>query len=259
MPSPAYPQDSLAAGLCAALDWWREAGVDYDYADDPQDWLAKAPEPAAPNNPAAQIFAAAAPAQAETPETVGLDPAQFPQDLPAFQRWWMDEPLLDGGHVDARVAPRGAANPKLMIIAPQPEPQDAAHARLLSGPQGKLLDAMLIAMGLGKDDYYLATALPRAMPLPHWDLLNAQGLGKVLAHHINLVAPTRVLCLGANILPLLGHEPSQNPANLLRINQDSASVSAKNIPAFATHDLGYLLTRPKAKRAIWQNWLKWTA
>ena len=33
------PLSDLASDYAAALDWWREAGVDSDYVDEPQAWL----------------------------------------------------------------------------------------------------------------------------------------------------------------------------------------------------------------------------
>ena len=45
------PRDhTLGESLASALDWWREAGVDGDFADEPRNWLARpeAPEGAVP-------------------------------------------------------------------------------------------------------------------------------------------------------------------------------------------------------------------
>ena len=145
-----------------------------------------------------------------------------------------------------------------MVIVPQPETGDAEAGQLLSGPQGRLLAAMLPALGLGKDDIYLASALPRAMPAADWDALRVSGLGAILAHHITLASPRRILAFGGNILPLLGHDMPQSPANYLHINQQGASVPAKAIPALAAHDLGLLLDRAKSKAGFWHNWLRWT-
>ena len=128
---------------------------------------------------------------------------------------------------------------------------------LLMALQALAIDAMLPALGLGEDDIYLASALPRAMPAADWDALRGSGLGAILAHHIALAAPRRVLAFGGNILPLLGHDMPQSPANLLQINQEGASVPAA-IPALAAHDLGILLDRARSKAGFWQNWLRWT-
>ena len=59
---------TLAGQLAAAQDWWREAGVDSDFADAPRNWLEKPAEPARQAEPAA---AAVAPAQPQIPPLGG--------------------------------------------------------------------------------------------------------------------------------------------------------------------------------------------
>lgn len=253
-PASSFAPDSLAAGLTAALDWWREAGVDHDFLDDPRDWLPPPPpEPGA--RPAAVV--APPPPEPEKPKFGGA-PDTWPQTLADFAPWWLAEPLLDAGRTSDRVAPRGVANPALMIIVPEPESGDAETGRLLSGRQGKLLAAMLPALGLSQDQVYIAAALPRTTPAADWAALGDSGLGAVLAHHIALVGPARVLALGGNILPLLGHELPQNPAILPIVNQQEAGQTQTGIPALAAPDPATLLDRPGSKAGLWQRWLRWT-
>ena len=250
------PPLDLATGITAALDWWRLAGVEWDFLDEPQDFRPKeAPQDAAP--PPAFPMAPTVEPEQPVEIRIGGEAATWPQDLAAFQTWWMNEASLDAGPTEARVPPRGTACAALMVIVPQPETGDAEAGHLLSGPQGRLLAAMLPALGLGAEDVYLASALPRAMPAADWGALRASGLGAILAHHIALAAPRRVLAFGGNILPLLGHDMPQSPANYLNINQEGASASAKAIPALAAHDLALLLDRAKSKAGFWQNWLRW--
>ncbi len=256
--SPATPLPALPEALAAALDWWRDAGVDCDFLDAPRDWL-PAPQPVtASDSPAPVLAMPPPPPEPDTPKFAG-DPAQWPQGLAGFAPWWMAEPDLDSGLVTDRVPPRGAANAALMVIVPYPEPGDAKAGQLLSGPQGQLLSAMLGAMGLTEADIYFAAALPRAMPAADWAALGASGLGRLIAHHIALVAPQRVLAFGGHILPLLGHELPQSPAILPIGNQEGATVSPDGIPALAVHDLGVLLDRPRSKAGFWRRWLEWTA
>ena len=68
-----------------------------------------------------------------------------PADLAAFQKWWMEAPDLSPSRGFPRVPPRGERGAKLMVLVPQPEAGDSV--RLLSGPQGRLLDAILAAIG----------------------------------------------------------------------------------------------------------------
>lgn len=264
----------IGAPIAAALDWWREAGVDLAFHDAPRSWLAPRADPDVPQQrpatPLPAAFAEAMAAAASLPEArdetaarIGGDPAAFPRDLAAFDAWWLAEPSLDGGHVEGRVAPRGREQAPLMVLVAQPEPGDAQAGRLLSGPQGALLAAMLSAMGVGEEDVRLAAALPRHMPQPGWAAMNAQGLGDVLRHHVGLARPERIIAFGGNILPLLGHALPQSPAVLTDVNQNRAGISEIDgsvaAPIMAMPELGMLLERPRAKAVFWQAWLGWQA
>lgn len=137
-----------------------------------------------------------------------------------------------------------------MIVVEEPEAGDSEH--LLSGPQGRLLSAMLGAMGLDENACRIASALPRHMPMPDWRGLERQGFGALLAHHIAISAPQRLILLGTNILPLLGNHPTISSDNLPRFNHEGQSV-----PLFATRGLAALLDRPRWKAGVWQGWLDW--
>lgn len=237
------------AEITNALDWWREAGVDCDFQDEPRDWLAP-PEP--PPAARAGAEARAKPPLGEVaPPPARLDPASLPGELAAFRGWWLEEPLLAGGDTSGRIAPQGVAGAPLMVVVEEPEAEDREF--LLGGPHGRLLDAMLAAFGLRREQAYLASALPRHTPAPDWTALGEQGLGQVLAHHVALAAPERLLVLGGNILPLLGHELPQRPAVLLQFNQQG-----RTIPLLASRGLPALMNQPRAKQVLWQSWLEWT-
>lgn len=247
MDHPANPD--FLAEITGALDWWREAGVDCDFQDQPRDWLAP-PEP--PPALRASAEARAKPVLGEVaPPPARLDPASLPGGLAAFRGWWLEEPLLAGGDTSGRIAPQGAAGAPLMVVVEEPEAED--RESLLDGIHGRLLDAMLAAFGLRREQAYLASALPRHTPAPDWAALGEQGLGQVLAHHVALAAPERLLVLGGNILPLLGHELPQRPAVLLQFNQQG-----RTIPLLASRGLPALMNQPRAKQVLWQSWLEWT-
>lgn len=256
--SPLAPS-ALAAQIAAALDWWREAGVTYAYTDEPQEWLEDiAPEGAPPPPP--MMRARPEPAPPPPRPRLGGAVERWPATLTDFAPWWLAEPTLDPTGSSGRVPPRGMAGAALMVVVPMPEEVDAEAGALLRGPQGRLLSAMLRAMGIAPDDCYFAAALPRTMPAPDWDHLRAEGLGAVLAHHIALVAPRRLLLLGDRILPLLGHDPSQKPALLPLVNQRAAMEAgqvADQVSVMAAQDLGMLLENPRRKAGFWRSWLNW--
>lgn len=249
----------ISAQIAAALDWWREAGVSYAYSDEPQEWLEEIAQEGKPPPPPMMRAKPEPPPPPPRPR-LGGEVEQWPKTLADFAPWWMDEATLDPTGATGRVPPRGMANAALMVVVPMPEDMDAETGRLLSGPQGKLLGAMLRVMGLGEDDCYFAAALPRAMPAPDWDHLRAEGMGTVLAHHIALAAPRRLLLLGDRILPLLGHDPSQKPAHFPLINQCNVGdpgQDAGGVSVLAAQDLGMLLENPRRKAGFWRAWLNW--
>jgi DNA polymerase len=239
---------TLAEQVAAAQDWWREAGVDSDFADAPRNWLEK------PSDPAADDLAPqAAPARPMEPEVppLGGPPSSWPQALPAFAPWWLASEELETGGPSPRVPPRGVAGADLMVLVPMPEEDDRAH--LLSGPQGKLIGNMLKAMGIAEDAAYLASALPRHARHPDWSALAARDLGNVLSHHVNLAAPKRLLVLGRAMLPLFGHDPAQAGAKPRRIALEGCGV-----PALVSFGPEALLETPRFRKSLWQGWLDWT-
>ena len=246
------------------LDWWGEAGVDLQFSDTASSWLQDPAEnsgdggslqgaaQSAPQAAKAPAQARKTAAQAEPEQSPYPNKADCPQNLADFAPWWLCEPSLDAGGAHPRVAPRGPENAELMVLVPEPEADD--RDRLLSGPHGRFLDAMLGAMKIAPEEAYIASALPRHTPLADWDRLAAQGMGAILRHHIALAAPRRLILLGQSVLPLLGHDTAQRPAHSAFLNHGDT-----RIPVFAGWDIGSLLGRARARSGLWQKWLDWTA
>lgn len=240
------PAPSLAESIAAAQAWWREAGVDHDFHDEPRAWLA---DPAA--EPAQAPVIAAKPEAAPPPPQAGGDRATWPRDLAAFRQWWLEEPSLDHGGTNSRVPPRGEANASLMVLVPMPEADD--RETLLAGPEGRLLAALAAAMGLAPEAVYFASALPRLTPLPDWNGLAESGYGAILAHHVELAAPERLMVFGRSILPLFGHDPAQAaplPAQF--------AIQGRELPLLVSYAPGRLLENARLRAGLWQRWLNWT-
>lgn len=163
----------------------------------------------------------------------------------------MTEPSLDAGQVEGRLAPRGIIGARIMVLVDHPEPDDTDY--LLSGPQGRMLGALLHALGIADDEAYVASALPRHMPLPDWEALAGDGLGAVIAHHVQLARPQRLLVFGSNVSSLLGHDPANSDGFLPNIHQESP-----RFPAFVAPGLSALAARPRGKARLWQALLDWT-
>jgi DNA polymerase len=238
---------TLAEQIAAAHDWWLEAGVDSEFADEPRNWLEPSAEKPVEAPPATLP---AKPADPALPP-LGGPSASWPQTLAEFAPWWLASDQLDTGGSGPRVPPRGVAGAELMVLVPMPEASD--RDRLLSGQQGQLIGNMLTAMGVAEDAAYVAAALPRHAHHPDWQALAARDLGKVLTHHVNLAAPKRLLVLGRAMLPLFGHDPAQAGAKPRRIEVQDCGV-----PALASFGPEALLQTPRFRAGLWRGWLEWT-
>jgi DNA polymerase len=232
---------ALATAVEAALAWWREAGVDGDWLDAPQDWLAR-PRPGAP--------AVAAPPPTPAPPPFAGGTALWPADIAAFATWWLTEPALAPAGA-RRVPPAGPEAAPLMVVVPMPEADDADI--LLSGPAGRLLDGLLGAGGLSRAHIYCAAALPARIAAPDWAALAAAGLGQVLLHHIALARPQRLIVFGQNgISTLLGNDSTNNAVLLPAINHGGGTL-----PVLSAYDLESIVARPSLKSGLWSRWLDW--
>ena len=249
---PSLSGADLAEEFAAALDWWREAGVDNDYADDATEWLTENQSETAEGS--AQVKPARPrkqPAAPPPPKKIGGDKNSWPAELPAFQQWFTSDPSIDDGGAYPPVAPSGPAQPALMVIVAEPEENDSES--LLSGPQGRLVTGMLRAAGVARDEIYIASVLRRHTPMPDWDGLRGSGIGELLAHHVGLVGPKRILTFGRNIPPLLGNDTAQGAALLHNFNHDGDSI-----PVLGVGSLPELLRSAPRRQRFWQRWLEWT-
>lgn len=261
------PDLSLTRELEASLAWWRAAGVDCDYSDDVTAWLADAPLEMAPATGAAEGGSQPGSALQEKPrgaaqQRIVPPPAPAPDiprrnllgdsppaDLAAFRQWWLAAPELGAAGLYPRIAPRGSKGAALMVLVPQPEEQD--RERLMEGPQGRLLANILAAMGLDESAVYIASALPCHTPMADLAAIGAGGIDAVLAHHIALAQPQRLLVLGTalgQLLTRIKDEPLRD------INQ-----TLVNTPVMVSETLDAMMDMPRLKARFWKRWIEWSA
>lgn len=238
---------SLSEGLAAAQEWWRGVGVEYDYLDEAKPWLKDKEVEAAPAPRSAAKVEDAPPPEPEKPAIQSED---LPQDLGAFHEWWCDQANAIPGATGRRLMPRGDVGAQLMVIVPSPEMQD--RSQLLEGAQGVLVANILRALNVAQTDSYLASALPSAMAEPDWNDLHLQGLGTVLAHHIGLAQPKRVLLLGRGLPLLLGHGADAAPENLVEIDSSSGKL-----PVLTSFAPDRLLGHARQRKLLWHRLLEW--
>lgn len=245
-------------GIEGAIDWWREAGVDCDFAEEATDWLLRpevedavtAAPPPQPSVPQVQSPLERALEPSDRPAFGGAK-VSWPDSLEKFREWWMTEPSLDDGLLERRLPPRGAAGARLMVLVGQPESDDIEG--LLTGGAGRLVNAMLQAMGIAEHEAYLASTLPASMAMPDWQELSRAGLGEIARHHIALARPQRVLAIGRGQLALFGFAPEQAREPL------ALECNGAMVPLLSAPDFSQIARSAARRERLWQRWLEWTA
>lgn len=240
-------------------DWWSLAGVDALVGEAPAGWLAAPPA----NDPAPvrpKMAAAPEPELAPLPAAlqrqevmeapVAKGPAEPPTEWATFQRWLDEHPDVPGSQWDARrVLPVGEAGAPLMLLTAWPEIDDQQGGTLFSGPAGKLLDAMLAAIGTKREQCYLASLAVTRPPGGRCDEVAAAELDRLLWHHLRLAVPDRLLLIGGDITRMAANIALPDArGRLLDLNQDGGKVEAVAIAHPAM-----LLARPAQKAAAWDS------
>jgi DNA polymerase len=214
------------------LSWWQLAGVDITVDDSPRQWLRAAATPVRDH---------AEPAVAPAPDTL-------PATLEALVSWLGSAetfPALGG----QRPAPSGTVAGGLMLLTDMPDLEDAAAGTLVAGTPGRLLDAMLGAIGRDRASIYLAPLSPGRPATGRIEPALEGELGRIARHHIALARPRAVLLLGdATIRALTGVNLVQARGSIHPINLDGF-----NVPAIATFHPRFLLQQPACKADAWTD------
>jgi uracil-DNA glycosylase len=243
--------------------WWSLAGVHSLVGESPAGWLNAPPVNKALNDnapsrdtsrPAPENIPVVLPEilQKKSAPTENLvdQPVIFPEEWQAFQQWLASAPHVPGTHWDGnRVLPVGQAGAKLMILAAWPEPECQQTGAIYCGDMGILLDRMLRAIGLTRDDCYLATM---AITRPAGGRCSARDLPeleRLLRHHIQLARPQHILLLGPDITRIM----TQHSLTAARGKTLEIPINDGNIAAVAVPHPAILLNRPAQKAAAWDS------
>jgi len=220
-----------AALVASALDWWADAGVDLLVEDVPRDWFAAPPPPR--------------PAAADAPPPV---PA-LPATLEAFAAWRAGPDAPDAGWSGAAVAASGPTDAALMVLLDCPDREDGDAGALLAGIQGRLFDRMLAAIGLSRDTIHLAAVCARRPVAGRMPRETEARLSDISKHHVGLVAPKRLLCLGnAASRAILGAEMPGTRGSLHGFHHKGGETGV-----VASFHPRFLLEKPVAKAEAWKD------
>lgn len=250
--------------MLAALAWLVESGADEAVAEEPVDRFAAA-RPAMPS-------AREAPRQPlrESVRETGRDPAAPPAPS--------DDAIATAGEIAARcrtldelkaaleaydgcalktfashtVFADGSPARGIMCIGEAPGQEEDRVGRPFVGRAGKLLDKMLAAIGLDRDNVYIVNVLPWRPP----DNRNPEPMEVAkcipfLRRHIELAAPRLLILFGAVAARhVLGHNEG---IMRLRGRWLEYHVGGHMIPVMPTLHPAYLLRRPVDKRLAWRD------
>lgn len=149
----------------------------------------------------------------------------------------------------------GHAQAHWMVIGEAPGEQEDALGEPFVGPSGQLLDAMLAAVGRGRQpstaqqQVFIANAVkcrPPGNRNPTPDELAA--CAPFLRSQIELVKPRLVLALGR----VAAHSLLQTEAPIGRL-RGTAHVLANGIPVVVSYHPSYLLRQPQDKARAWED------
>lgn len=225
--------------------WWAAAGVDELVADEVATWFEPEASPAAPDEP---------PSAKADRTPIANEPLaplpDWPQSIEQLKSMVAEGALLPGNMFGGKtVQPLGKAGARLMVISDVPDTDDAENGMLGSGASGRLLAAMLGAIGVSMDDIYwapLATTIPSMGDLPDTAL---PPLAEYARHQIQLVNPKAVLLLGAGATKAMLGEELMHVRGLIRnINHDVG-----NKATVSTFHPRSLIARSAMKAQSWQD------
>jgi len=146
----------------------------------------------------------------------------------------------------------GHPQARWMFIGEAPGAEEDRQGEPFVGRAGQLLTSMLRAIGLGREDVYIANVLkcrPPGNRDPRPD--EVASCRRYLERQIELVSPSIVIAVGRIAAQnLLGSD-----AALARLRGRVHSLDPGGRPLIATYHPAYLLRSPGEKRKAWQDLL----
>jgi DNA polymerase len=140
----------------------------------------------------------------------------------------------------------------LLVIGEAPGQEEDRRGEPFVGPAGKLLDAMLLGIGLAREDVFIANIL-KCRPPQNRDPRPEETAActPYLTAQLELLQPRAILALGRVAAQFL----LQSEQTLGRLRGQVRHFGAPQIPLVATYHPAYLLRSPSAKAKAWQDLL----
>lgn len=233
---------STQSEIASLIGWWRDAGHDCLVEEAPVDWMALAKlAPAGPGSTAEARRPDAPPA----PDA----PLMIPETLEGLTALLATDPSLDAaGPASVRLQASGPAGAALMVLVDMPGAGDTG-ALLEAGDAGAMFDRMLGAMGLSREQCYIAALSPARIAGGRMEDALFARLAPLAARHVELARPRGLWLIGRSASrALLAMDELQARGRIHKINHPGGSVAA-----IASPGLNMLLTNPKLKAGVWAD------
>lgn len=146
----------------------------------------------------------------------------------------------------------GSENADLMLIGEAPGADEDAQGEPFVGRAGKLLDSMLAAIGLNREQVFIANILKcrppnNENPTPE----QAEKCRPYLDRQIELIEPRVILALGA----VAAHNLLNVETPIGKLRGTVHEMSGSGIPVIPTYHPAYLLRRPQGKAQAFEDLL----
>lgn len=144
----------------------------------------------------------------------------------------------------------GSETASWMIIGEAPGAEEDRRGEPFVGRAGKLLDEMLRAVGLKRDEVFIANVL-KCRPPNNRDpsLEEARQCQHHLQQQIELLKPKIVLAVGR----IAAHHLLHTDAPLGQLRGKTHSMNDGKLPVIVTYHPAYLLRSPSQKRKAWED------
>lgn len=155
-------------------------------------------------------------------------------------------------HATRKQAVFGVGNQQAdwLIIGEAPGAEEDRQGEPFVGRAGQLLNAMLKAIGLAREQVYIANIL-KCRPPNNRDPLpeEAACCSPYLQRQIELIQPRLILALGR----IAAQRLLQTNTSLARLRGQVHTLEATGTPVIVTYHPAYLLRSPAEKRKAWQD------
>jgi DNA polymerase len=227
-------------------------GVDVYVPRNAPPWQAEVPaeenEPAVPAAPApALVVATRAPAPASQPHiAANLDWEQLRAAVAACQRCEL--------HATRTQTVFGVGNPQArwMFIGEAPGAEEDKQGEPFVGRAGQLLTSMIRALGLRREDVFIANVL-KCRPPENRDPRPSEAAScrGFLERQVALVNPTLIIAVGR----IAAQNLLATETPIAKLRGKVHSFGAQAWPVVVTYHPAYLLRSPGEKRKSWQDLL----